>query len=135
MQGDMMSDFPKILETEYSFLIPNFSLALPFIQRTGRFALISEKRIELQDYLSERKNVSLMSEHIGFRVRKVNGKYEFTYKKFLGRDNDLSRYDEHTVLIAENYLGDFLREDFHLCSPVNEGKNSRAIKLLNLRLE
>jgi inorganic triphosphatase YgiF len=103
----------NIIEKEYRFLIPRESLAIvPPKEIKGFFALISNNVIKHRDYLFEREKVSLKSEDIGFRVREIGNKLEFTYKKFLGRENGIVHFDEFTTNISDEDLQRFQSGDF-----------------------
>lgn len=93
----------KIIEQEFRFLIDKNKLKIKPPRQIEGFELLDSSVIKIEDNLFEREGLSLKEENIGFRIRKIdNDKIEFTYKKFLGRDNNMVRYDEFTIEINQN---------------------------------
>lgn len=99
----MNSDNPQnIIEQEFRFLIPYQKLQIDPPTEILSFKMVESSVIKIEDSLFERKGITLKEENIGFRVRKINDdKIEFTYKKFLGRENNIVRYDEFTLDLNE----------------------------------
>ena len=48
------------------------------------------------------------------RIRKINGKYEFTFKHFLKRENGMAIYDEYTESVSELFINDLLNKSAKL---------------------
>lgn len=95
----------KIIEKEYRYIISRKNLGLIPPKSIAGFILQSNKTTEFEDILFERRTKTLKSQDIGIRLRKflVEGKRvsEFTYKRFLGKENGVVRFDETTFRVAE----------------------------------
>lgn len=103
----------KIIEIEYRFLIGRDKLEVEPPKKVGKFELVETSTLNLKDSLFERHGAPLKDENIGIRIRDIgNGTIEFTYKKFLGRDGEVARYDETTLNISRDTLDNFLHNNF-----------------------
>ncbi|MDP2860671.1 MAG: CYTH domain-containing protein [bacterium] len=107
-----MKSNATIIEAEYQYLIPRSKLNLAPPANLDGFSLADIENIEIKDVLLERKNISLKSEKIGIRIRKVGQKKELTYKKFLGKENGITKFDEQTLEIDDKTYSDFSRGVF-----------------------
>ncbi|MFA6007388.1 MAG: CYTH domain-containing protein [Candidatus Shapirobacteria bacterium] len=112
-----MNHSVKATEREYSFLIPRNKLNINPPENIGNFKQISLTNKTIHDILIERKNISLKSEKIGVRLRKIDGQIEFTYKRFLGKDNGATKYDEITESVSEDIFKYFLTGKIDLFNP------------------
>lgn len=126
----------NITEKEYRFLIPRESLDIVPPKDINGFVLISKNATDHKDYLFERERMSLKSEDIGFRVREMGGKLEFTYKKFLGRENGVVHFDEFTTEISDTVLqdfqsGEFLKSGIEILKKLE--KKGKLYPLLNIK--
>lgn len=97
-----MKSTHKATEREYSYLIPRKKLSLPLPAKVGSFNLISLENKLISDLILERHELAFSKENIGVRIRKIDTKIEFTYKKFLGKENGLTRYDEVTEEVYQD---------------------------------
>lgn len=103
----------KIIEKEYRFLISRDKLEVQPPKKVGKFELVQTGTIDLKDSLFERRGAPLKDENIGIRIRDIaNGTIEFTYKKFLGREGEIAKYDETTTSISREMLDNFLNNHF-----------------------
>lgn len=107
----------KATEREYSFLIPQDKLNINPPENIGNFTKISQTNKIIHDILIERKNISLKLEKIGARLRKIDGQIEFTYKRFLGKESGITKYNEITEPVSEDIFKYFLTGKIDLFNP------------------
>ncbi len=103
----------NIIEKEYRFLISLESAKILPPDQIGHFKLANKKVSNHTDYLFEREVVPLKDDNVGFRVRKAGSSMEFTYKKFLGKENGVVNYDEFTTVVDPDTLKQFKEGDFN----------------------
>ncbi|MBN1618649.1 hypothetical protein JW887_04915 [Candidatus Dojkabacteria bacterium] len=104
----------KSTELEYRFTIPRSKLQLRIDKQVGQFHLDQTYETLITDILLERNGTTLKSENIGIRVRNIDNKYEFTYKKFLGLKKGIAKFDEITQDTDDKTFENFAKEKFDL---------------------
>lgn len=119
----------KIIEKEYRFIISRKNLSLIPPKSIAGFMLQSNKTTKIVDILLERKIKTLKSQDTGIRLRKtlIDGKWfsEFTYKRFLGKENGVVKFDEMTSSIDQELFenvskGDLSELNFPLLKKVKK---------------
>lgn len=116
-----------LLEQEYRFLIDRKMLTVAPPLKIYDFRLKNSSISNLKDHLFERNKMSLKEENVGFRIRNVDNKYtEFTYKKFLGKENGMARYDEFTTIISDIEANKLINNNFKI-------KKLSILKTLSLK--
>lgn len=105
----------QIIELEYHFEIPRGSLKIQPAKLVADFKMVKSSSVEITDILLETKKQSLKSINVGIRIRKTNNRIEFTYKKFLGKENGAAKFDELTTILKEDeYQGVINNKFTHL---------------------
>lgn len=102
----------QIVELEYHFEIPRDSLKIQPRKLITDFKMIKSYDVEVTDVLLETKKQSLKSIGAGMRIRKTNNHVEFTYKKFLGKENGAVKFDELTTTLNENEYQSVISNEF-----------------------
>ena len=91
----------QTIELEYHLEIPRRSLKIQPGKLVADFKMVKSNSVVIADILLETKNQSLKSINVGMRIRKTNNHIEFTYKKFLGKENGAAKFDELTTVLKE----------------------------------
>ncbi len=131
-----MNKSNQIIEKEYRFLIDIEKLKISPPVQIGSFILDDQKTKTHTDYLFEREELPLKNENIGFRIRQIGENLEFTYKKFLGKENGVVNYDEFTIPISQETLQSFKRGDFeHKDLPILKKLSTKGTLYFLLEIE
>lgn len=105
----------KLIEKEFRYIIPRKNLKKILPKTVVNFILQSKSVKQIEDILLERKGKTLKSEDIGMRLRKLldksGTKVEFTYKKFLGQENGVARFDERNFEIKDKVFDEVVKGD------------------------
>lgn len=109
----------QIIELEYHFEIPRGSLKIQPVEMVADFKMVKSNDVEITDVLLETKKNSLKSIDVGMRIRKTNNRIEFTYKKFLGKENGTAKFDELTTILKEDDYRRVINNKFKYLTDLN----------------
>ena len=102
-------------------------------EKVSDFTLVSKYSEKVEDVLYERRGRSFKADNIGLRLRKKSsGVCKLTYKRFLGSDGSVAKFDEVTKKINKDKYDEIRNSDLSLVSSLVEKNDVSSSQLYEL---